>query len=111
MRAAIMETVKEHTHPGLLQGGAALRVSGSDARAGRDADRESQHRKQPESLTMDKRDGETAGGIFIKEEACYVMARACELFAMDLAKRSELVMQDAKRARSGSAWMRHALPC
>lgn len=35
----------------------------------------------------------------IKDEACFVMARACELFAMDLAKRSELVLEDGKRAR------------
>ena len=38
-------------------------------------------------------------GLPIKDEACFVMARACELFAMDLAKRSELVLEDGKRPR------------
>ena len=42
---------------------------------------------------------DTQDKILIKDEACFVMARACELFAMDLAKRSELTLEDGKRAR------------
>jgi len=116
MRAAVMETVankhessdaswggaaKESVHSRLptsrpreiLEGGGA----GSDAHAGRGAEGEG---KRPKLQQVDERDEDRDDETFaIRADACYVMARACELFAMDMTKRSELVLEDNTRAR------------
>ena len=74
------------------EGGAA-----SDMQAGTNATRTG-----PQEVVHKDGDGdedENRETFAIRDDACYVMARACEMFAMDLTKRSELVMEDQKRAR------------
>ena len=77
------------------EGGAA-----SDMQAGTNATRTG-----PQEVVHKDGDGdedENRETFAIRDDACYVMARACEMFAMDLTKRSELVMEDQKRARFSS---------
>jgi hypothetical protein len=70
---------------------------GSDMQAGTNATRTGSQEGVHKDRGGDEDDNRET--FAIRDDACYVMARACEMFAMDLTKRSELVMEDQKRAR------------
>ena len=54
-----------------------------------------------QSAVAEVNSGRAQARFCIEDEACFVMARACELFAMDLARRGELVVQDCRSEAKG----------
>jgi hypothetical protein len=106
MRVAVEETLDTKCQVALQADSARTfeshphsRASGEGAAAGNFRHREDLVPGSRHDVPADVLDRKDSGGLPIKDEACFVMARACELFAMDLAKRSELVLEDGKRAR------------
>ena len=109
MRAAVSETVQGHERDQAREQVAAqtllapfprLGAGGGFSGARRDgvAVAAGANGSGAQPAGVGEQDAEWDGDRFqIKEDACFVMARACELFVMDVAKRSELAMEDTKR--------------
>jgi hypothetical protein len=112
MRAALRETVADSRSQDTILGRPAVRGpahphfvplsssasgrdggAGSNAHGGKEPAATSAHGHSAGSQAEGHGD-EDKTSLCIRDDACFVMARACELFAMDIAKRSELVLED-----------------